>query len=121
MAENTWASVVRVSRADRVLGWTLGVAALVWISASVAAHLILSGSPEQVVGRYLASWGFEGSIGGGPSARFVIGIEFWAASVGARVVTFGGVALLVALRAHRSAASFRSRIEAPAGAHDLRA
>jgi len=121
LAENTWASDMRVSRVDRVLGWTLGVAALAWIGASAVSHLILSGSPEQVVGRYLASWGFEGPIGGGPSARFVIGVEFWSASVGARVVTFGGVALLVALRAHRSAMSFRSRMEAPSGARDLRA
>jgi hypothetical protein len=120
LAENTWASVLRVSRADRVLGWTLGVAAVVWVSASLAAHLILSGSPEQVVGRYLASWGFEGPIGGGPSARFVIGVEFWSASVGARVVTFGGLALLVALRARRSAAEFRSRIETPTRADSLR-
>lgn len=113
MAENGWVAGLRGSRTERVLGWTLGVAAVVWIGASLAAHLVLSASPERVLTRYIANQGFEGPAQG-PSLRFVIGMEFWSASVGGKFVTFGGLALLLALRARRSAIAFRTSIGTPA-------
>jgi hypothetical protein len=102
---------LRAPRAERFLGWTLALAAIVWITTTIAAFLVLSGSPQQVMANYAATLGVD--VPTRLPTRIIVGAALGLVGVAAQVVTLGGLAALLALRARTSAMVFRARESGP--------